>query len=352
MSGSRTEEPTSRKLRQARGRGEVPVSRELVGAASLLSGLVALSFTGRAMLAALVEGARAGLLFALSSGDDVTAPWRAVVSAAGLLARTSLPSCLAAAAGGAAAGLAQSGGYFGTGALRFSVDRLRPDRGLARLFSADRLVATGLGALKSVVILLAAWGLLRGLSPAFAKAALLEERSVLPHVVACSWRLLLPLAGLAAAFGVLDLALCRRRHRRALRMTKDEVRRERREDEGDPRIRAERRRLHRALLSAMPLRRATCLVVNPTHFAVALHHAASSDAAPLVVAKGEGAAAALLRREARRAGVPVVRDIPLARALFHLASVGDEIPEELYDAAALLLVHLHARPEGCLERLP
>ena len=124
-------------------------------------------------------------------------------------------------------------------------------------------------------------------------------------------------------------------------MTREEVARERRDDEGDPRLKLERRGLHRALAAAAPLRRATCLVVNPTHVAVALHHARGAEDAPLVVAKGIGEAAARLRGEARRAGVPIVHDVTLARALFRLAEVGDEIPEELYEAAAAILVHVH-----------
>jgi type III secretion protein U len=118
--------------------------------------------------------------------------------------------------------------------------------------------------------------------------------------------------------------------------------RERRDEEGDPRHRAERRRLQRALAGAGPVRRAACVVVNPTHVAVALEHARGSDEAPVVLAKGLGEAAARLRAEARRAGVPIVRDVALARALYRLAEVGDAIPEELYDAAAAVLVHVHA----------
>jgi flagellar biosynthesis protein FlhB len=140
-------------------------------------------------------------------------------------------------------------------------------------------------------------------------------------------------------------------------MTRDEVRRELREDEGDPAHRAERRRLHRAVLEAGAVPRATVVVVNPTRLAVALRHERRGDrpsspaprggdpgaGAPRVVAKGSGRAAARIRSAARRAGIPVVRDVPLARALYRLAEVGDEIPEELYDAAAALLAHLYAQ---------
>jgi type III secretion protein U len=147
------------------------------------------------------------------------------------------------------------------------------------------------------------------------------------------------------AFGALDWGLARRRHLRSLRMTRDEVRREQKDDEGDPAHRAERRRRHRALLEASPASRATVVVVNPSHVAVALRHDRASDDAPRLVAKGTGRAAARIRSAARLAGVPIVRDPPLARALHRLAEVGEEIPEELFDAAAAVLAHLYGAKE-------
>jgi type III secretion protein U len=124
-------------------------------------------------------------------------------------------------------------------------------------------------------------------------------------------------------------------------MTREEVLRDQRMEEGDPRLRAERRRTHQALAAAGPLSRACVLVVNPTHLAVALAHRRGSDEPPRVLAKGAGRAARRLRVEARRAGVPLVREPALARSLFRLAEVGDSIPEELFEAAAAVLVRVH-----------
>jgi type III secretion protein U len=185
----------------------------------------------------------------------------------------------------------------------------------------------------------------RGDVGSLAHLARLSPGALLRVVAAASLRIAVALAVALAALGAVDLLLARRRHARALLMTREEVARERKDDEGDPRHRAEHRRLHRALASAAPLARATCLVVNPTHLAVALEHARGSDEAPVVLAKGEGATAARLRRAARRAGVPIVRDVALARALFRLAEVGDAIPEALYEAAAAVLVHVHGSRE-------
>jgi type III secretion protein U len=128
-------------------------------------------------------------------------------------------------------------------------------------------------------------------------------------------------------------------------MTREEVRRESRETEGDPQHRGERRRLHRALLEAGPVSRATVVVVNPTHVAVALLHRRGLDEPPRLLAKGTGESAARIRSAARRAGVPIVRDVPLARALYRLAEAGEEIPPELYDAAAGVLLHVYGREQ-------
>jgi type III secretion protein U len=119
------------------------------------------------------------------------------------------------------------------------------------------------------------------------------------------------------------------------------VRRESREDEGNPEHRAERRRLHHAVLDAGPVSKATVVVVNPTHVAVALLHRRERQEAPRVLAKGIGDDAARIRSAARRAGVPIVRDVTLARALYRLADAGEEIPGELYEAAAGVLVHVY-----------
>jgi len=182
-------------------------------------------------------------------------------------------------------------------------------------------------------------------------------RSGLPGAAALVARLAgntaLAIVPMLLAFGAVDLLLARRRHRASLRMTRAEVLRDHREDEGEPRHRAERRRLHRAAVASAPVSQAALVVVNPAHVAVAVFHRRGSEEAPVVLAKGLGPAAARIRAAARRAGVPIVRDVALARALYELAEVGEAIPEELYQAAAAVLVHVHglpappAWPEAC-----
>ncbi len=339
MSGARTERPTPRRLAEARRRGEVAVSRELTGAAGLVAGLALVAATAPWWFTALAGEVRGGLSAALR--PDLL-PSAALHSAALAVLRLSAPPLLAALVVALAVGLLQTGGLLSAAPLAPRLERLDPARGLVRLFSGERLTTLGLSLLKAALVLAlaaASW------SPAAAALSQLP-RAVAPEraVGALLWPLAGRLGALLLGFGALDLLLARWRHERRLRMSRDELRRELREQEGDPALRAERRHAHRALAEAAPLARATCLVVNPTHVAVALHHRRGSGEAPRVLAKGTGAAAARLRAQARRAAIPIVRDPPLARALHRLAEVGDEIPEELYDAAAAVLAHLHGAP--------
>lgn len=341
MSGNRTEQPTPKRLREARRRGEVAQSRELTGAAALAGGLLALAATGGSAARELASFLRAQLAVAASgSGDPATVLHVGLVT----VGRLSFVPAVAALAAAGLAGALQTGFTFAPGSLSPRADRVSPFQGLRRLLSPSSLFAVLLGLVKAGVLVAVAAVWLGGAAPTLAGLGRLDPRalwSALPSLAGLAARLVVACALLALG----DLALVRFRHRRSLRMTQEEVRREHKEDEGDPAHRAERRRLHRALVEAGPVAHATVVLVNPTHVAVALRHDRGAEAAPRVVAKGTGLAAARIRCAARRAGVPIVRDVQLARALHRLAEVGDEIPEELYEAAAAVLAHLYGLTE-------
>jgi flagellar biosynthetic protein FlhB len=147
------------------------------------------------------------------------------------------------------------------------------------------------------------------------------------------------LALAAVAIGVLDYLWQRHRHRQSLRMTREEVKRERKEVEGDPLHKAERQRLHREALEQRrvgDVREADFVVVNPDHVAVAVRYDRGGPSAPVVVAKGERLLAERIKEIAREAGVPIFRDVALARSLRDVEE-GAPIPETLYDAVAEIL---------------
>lgn len=339
MSGERTEAPSPRRLREARRRGQVAVSADLTAAAALAGGLLALGLGGAAALTALTRGLRTALAAAPLAPPE---PGPALAAAGSSLFRALLVPAGGALAASLLAGLLQTRFLFAPAALAPRLERLDPFRGLGRLFSAAQLASVGLGLVRAAVLLAVGlqWG--RGAAGTLVGLGRLDP--------AAAWRALPLLGDLAArlalallALGVLDLLRAQRRQLASLRQTRDEARREHREDEGDPGVRGERRRLHRGLVEAGPISRATVVVTNPTHLAIALRHERGGPDAPRVVAKGAGRAAARIRSAARRAGVPVVRDVPLARALHRLTEVGEEIPEELYQGAAVVLAHLYGR---------
>ena len=339
---SRSLPPSPRRLRESRRRGEVPVSRALFGLGGAAFGLAVLGASLPGSAREEAGALRRALLIAASGSDP--APLELALSALGRVARLTFAPAAAACAGALLIGLAQTGALFSPEALRFNWDRLAPSRGLRRTFSPAAMgraaftLAVGASALAVGGLVLAAQvtalAQIPRLLPGLAWSA---AAAIVGSAVA-------PLLALLVAAVAGDLLLLRHRHLRNLRMTRSELERDLREDEGDPRLRSERRRLHASLAGKGA--RAACLVVNPSHLAVALAHRREGNEPPVVLAKASGARAATLRREARRMGVPVVHDRPLARALFRLADVGEAIPEELYEATAAVLAYVHGLVPG------
>lgn len=341
MSG-RTLPPSARRLREARRRGDVPVSRPLVGLGATSFGLAALAGVGPSLATEEAAALRTALSAAVTGAESVP-PGLALAALGRVALLWSVPAA-AACAGALLAGLVQTGGLFAPDAVRPRLDRVDPGEGLRRLLSP-----AGAGqALLATLGIAAALGLcvshLAGRAPVLSQAPRMRTGAALRVAGDTVVAVLLPLAGLLAGAGFADLLLRRRRHVQKLRMSRAELERDLREDEGDPRQRAERRRLHASAVGAAG--RPTCLVVNPTRFAVALAHRRGADDPPVVLAKGSGIRAAALRSEARRLGIPVVPDRELARALYRLADVGESIPEELYEATAAVLAYVHGLDAG------
>ena len=324
--GARTEQATPRRLAEARRHGQVAVSRSLtgaVGAAAAFLVLVLGAATGAGRLVAYLRAA-----FATAT----TSSLREALALGGgqAVALLALPLGLAFVAT-VAAGLAQTGGLFTVAPLRLDPGRLR-----GRLLNGALLLEAGRGVLEAAVLLgLAALTVLPLLRPLAALAGASAARVLAAAGVvaaALGWRLVTA----ALLFGAADLVWQRHRHRQALRMTRHEVERERRQHEGDPRLRAERQRRHRYELTQHPLdvvRQASFVIVGH-HQAVALRYDGSS--APVVLARGERLVAARLQELARQAAVPSFFDPGLAAALFAVEEEA-EIPEALYQPVAQIV---------------
>jgi flagellar biosynthesis protein FlhB len=253
-----------------------------------------------------------------------------------------LPILAAAALSSAVTSLVQTGGVVATKRLAPNLGKLDPISGLRQLFSTQRLVAIVRAALFGGFVAWLAYGALRADLAALARSA-----GRLDAATALGTSIALDVAKRSAAVGlllaVLDVVIVRRSWKKRLMMSKDEVKREHKESEGDPQLKAARERAHHEMLAAAivgNVKNASVVVVNPTHIACALRYEGQDeggqDEAPVLVASGRGELARRILEAAHQYGIPVLRDVPLARALVEL-EIGDEIPEALYEAVAEIL---------------
>jgi len=326
---AKTEEPTQKRLAEARRRGSIAVSRDLQSA-----------LAGLALCAALVLGARGWMgglaaYLRLALGDATSHPSLALAGRAGLSAARDgllLPLGVAVVAA-LAAGLAQTRGMFSAYPLRFELRRARPMAGFGGAVEISKNL------LKAVVVAVLAWWTLAPAAADVAHLAGAPVGSAFDVFGLLGARLGLRLAAAAAVLGAADYLWQRHRHAKSLRMTREEWNREHKESEGDPLLKAERQRLHREILDQQTIeevRRAQLVVVDGDRLAVALRYDPDRAGAPVVVAKGEGLVAGTMGTVAWEARVPVVSDGALAQAL-RAVEEGCEIPESTFEAVAQLL---------------
>jgi len=285
----KTEAPTPRRLREARRRGEVAKSADLSAGLGLLATAAAIGATAPGIEAMLVSGVRDAA--SLAAAPPVGDPGRLLgflESRASAAAVAVAPVLAVAVLAGAGVTAVQVGGLLAPGAVLPRPQRIDPVRGAGRLLSAARLVDVAKALAKLALLAGVAVGVavvsVRGL---VALAGATPDR-VLGGAAALSGAVLFRGSAVLAAFGVLDLFHQRWRFRRERRMTKDEVRRERKDQEGDPLARQERQRAHREIVEhaiVEDVRQADVLVVNPTHLAAALRYEPDGDLdAPELVA--------------------------------------------------------------------
>ncbi len=333
----RTEAASGRRLETARASGNVAISRELPVLAVLGAAAGLLAMAGPELASGLT-GRLVPFLAAPHRLDAVQG-----LRMAGLaMLLAAAPFALVALAAGAAAVLLQTGFLLNLSALMPDLGRLHPRHGWKRLAGIGTLLEAGKSLLKLGIVAWVAWAALARLLPVLPQA-MGWDVGVLPGSAARELlRLLLALLAAQAGIATLDVLRARWSHARGLRMSRHELREELREHEGDPRIKQRIRqirqqRARRRMMAEVP--KATVVVTNPTHYAVALAYDSASRAAPRVVAKGVDEMAARIRVLARESGVPVVANPPLARAL-HLVRLDAEVPAEHYQAVAELIAYV------------
>lgn len=340
---SRTEQATGRRKSEAKKRGQIALSREVPTAAVLLGGVLliyAMSAIGSTRLTAVMRR-WFGRLGEVGTQAMTTDTVQSVVVSAGTdVMMMVLPVAVGIAVIGVASYGVQTGLMVFPDKLNWDITKLNPLNGFSRLFSLRSVVELVKSILK--VTFIAGVGVLavRNDLPTLPALITADIQTVLGTTAWLSFKMALWVCGVIAVLAAADYAYQRFEWERSLRMTKEEVKQEHKETEGDPILRSRIRGIQRSMarkrmMAAVP--KADVVITNPTHLAVALQYDQKNMAAPVVVAKGAGYLAEKIKEVAKEARVPVIENKFVARTLYTLVEIGKEIPADLYRAVAEIL---------------
>lgn len=344
---SKTEQATEKKIRDALDKGNVPVSRE----AAMLGSLIGMLFSAWMFLPDAVKRLQIVLErfiddpgdFRLESGSDVAQLFNAVLTESSYAI---MPLVLTFCVIGVASSLLQNPPQLALSRITPKMSNISIAKGWSRLFGMKGYVEFGKSLFKLIAVAVLGWFLVESLQIDVLNS-LYSEPVLLPQIVLSS--VLQMISALAVGLVVLvgaDIAWTRFSWHRDLRMSKQEIKDEHKQMEGDPILKArmksmQRDRSRRRMIEQVP--KATLVIANPTHFAVALRYVKSETSAPIVVAKGQDLIALKIREVAEQAGIPVIEDVALARSLYKAVEVDRTIPPEFFKAVAELIIYLTAR---------
>lgn len=341
MADNKTEKGTARRREKASEKGQVVRSRDFVSALTLFAVIFSLSWQPTAWIGrwqAFFSHSLAASIGSDWSGQPAVIAWTGLAVAQWLLPVFGIAFCAATAAS-----LAQ-GFSFAPAALTPSFNRLNPVNNLKGLFSLGGFSRLLRSLLPSGVMVYLAARLIFSHASVVLHGARLNPRASLSLVGGMCYDLAFQSTFVFLVWSGVDYILQRHTYEKSLRMTKTEVKQESKDSEGSPHIRGRLRRLRRELLRrsmGLDVQRATAVITNPTHYAVALEYRSTTMPAPVVVAKGRNLMAQKIKELARWHEIPIVENPPLAQALYKAAEVGQMIPPQLYAAVAEILAFLY-----------
>jgi flagellar biosynthetic protein FlhB len=337
---SKTEEPSAKKLSDAKAKGDVAKSADVPQLASLLGAVCVILMAGgwltRDLAAALAPFlAHAGQMD-LSSGGAVVIARQAIMAALPPLVLVMLTTAIF----GVIAHVAQTGFMMTPEKIKPDLKKLDLIKGMGRLFGIDGLVQFAKSALKFIVTGVIAYFVLKPHTGEVINMVGMDPSAMIPAAMKLATKLFFAVLLLLSLTAGFDWFWQRQRFMTRMRMTLQEVKDEYKQSDGDPHIKAKRRQIQmqrsrQRMMQAVP--KATVVVMNPTHYAVALKYEPGETPAPLCVAKGMDDLALKIRAVAEEHGVPVLEDPPLARALYATVEIDEEIPADHFEAVAKVI---------------
>jgi flagellar biosynthetic protein FlhB len=339
-----TEEPSDKKLTDARKKGQVPSSKEPSTAITfLVISLIAVTGMGAWLgekLMAMMRYYLSGEAEFAATGDGMR---QLMVAAGADVALIVLPIALPIMLLGALVTVMVSGPVFSFETLTPKFEKISPLKGLKRLFSIKSLAEFAKSILKLIVVGIASYVVITDLLPQIMHAALKGPEDIVSLMVNGSTKVTMLTAVIFTFIALADVLFQRFEHTKSMRMSKKEQRDEHKESEGDPQLKAKIRQIQtqqaqNRMMADVP--KADVVITNPTRLAVALAYEPGIAGAPRVVARGQGFIAAKIRQIAAENNIPLRENKPLARSLFKQVRIGEEIPQELFEAVAVVLAEI------------
>ena len=348
MGGDKSEKPTPKKLRDAKKKGQIPKSRDLSSAFIFVIAIGVLIKVGSSMSASLQDFMKMAFTSAVSqpwNGETIerlrTEGFKTFLTVLGPILGGSLIGSLLISA-------VQSGGVFTTEPLMPKFNKLNPAEGLKRMFSLKGIVQLVKSAIILFVVFILAYQVIRdALRPILLTqgTALLNAFDFAQGLIST---LLMRTAMVMVVVGGADFMYQRWQFEKDMMMSKEEIKNEYKEQEGDPHYKQKRKRLHQEIANSNMMRnarKADVVVTNPTHYAVAIQYDKKERGAPVVLAKGAHVIAEKIREIAKEENIPIMRNVPLAQALMRV-EVDHVIPEDLYEAVAEVLNWVYRAGKG------
>ncbi len=339
----KTEKPTPRRRREARKKGQVARSQELNNVAIILAGTLFFLVLGGTFFSGISQ-----IMTRIFSGlysIDVSANsfFSYFTSGIGLLFKLMFPMILVLMVAGVLIGISQTGFMFSFDSISPKFDRINPVKGAQRLFSKRGVVEVAKALFKIGGISYIIFSSIRGNIFVFSNYTYMNMGEILSSFVRILFVTLFKIVGFLLVIALLDYVFQRYEFERSIMMTKQEVKDEYKQTEGDPQVKSRIRSMQRQLARQRMMQevpKAKVVITNPIHIAVALKYD-NSMRAPEVVAKGTRLIAEKIKEVAKEHNIPIVENPPLARELYEKVEIGEEIPKELYRAVAEVLAYIY-----------
>ena len=340
--GEKTEEPTAKKRQDARKKGQVGKSQELNTAFVLLMGFFVLKVLWEYIYEEIANYT-AYIYGHLMQSMDTETVLQLFIGIMIVLAKTVMPVMFAILIIGLGINFFQVGLNFSTEAIEVKLDKLNPINGFGRIFSKRSLVELAKSVLKIVIIGFFLYNYLKDEILTMPQFIYYDLGTSLQEIAKILFAMVFQVIAVILILAIIDFAYQKWQTTQDLKMTKQEVKDEMKQSEGDPQIKGKIRQKQRQMAMARMMQevpKADVIVTNPTHYAVALQYH-KGMVAPVVVAKGQDLVAQRIKGIAKENHVPIVENKPLARALFSSVEIGDAVPTELYQAVAEVLAYVY-----------